>query len=50
MHLISAAGLGTGQFIPSLSPEACGDAINLYLIPEYDIKSGNSLYALIIYR
>ncbi|KAK4886344.1 hypothetical protein RN001_002615 [Aquatica leii] len=34
MHIESGMGIGSGRIITSLSPENCGDAINLFLIPE----------------
>lgn len=41
MHIESGMGLGSGRIIPYLCPENCGDAINLFLIPEYDETQEN---------
>lgn len=42
MPLTSLAGLGTGLIIPSLSPENCGNPINLFLLPEHDLQPGKN--------
>ncbi|KAB0799355.1 hypothetical protein PPYR_07235 [Photinus pyralis] len=39
MHLESGMGLGSGRIMNSLSPNNCGDPINLFLIPEYNEKT-----------
>ncbi|KAF5281989.1 hypothetical protein FQA39_LY00513 [Lamprigera yunnana] len=38
MHVESGMGIGSGRIMNSLSPENCGDPINLFLIPEYNEK------------
>lgn len=39
MHIESGMGLGSGRIMNSLSPDNCGDPINLFLIPEYNEKT-----------
>lgn len=36
LHLESGLGLSSGRIITCLSPENCGDPLNLFLIPEYN--------------
>lgn len=35
-HLETGMGIGSGRIINVLSPENCGDPLNVFLIPEYD--------------
>lgn len=48
MHVTSLAGLGTGLIIPSLSPENCGNPINLFLLPEYSLKYSKESVGILV--
>lgn len=46
-HLETGMGIGSGKIVSMLSPENCGDSMNIFLIPDYTEEGSNLSYAIL---